>query len=113
MDEAKKIKVVDFLKKFKALMAVGGLNVVPRDKNNEALVDLGLTQRNRGDEILSLTPDNYHSGPEPDRDRPGDIWIFKKTVNGKRVYIKLKIADTGRVKIAKCLSFHVAEYNFS
>jgi hypothetical protein len=32
-------------------------------------------------------------------------------IGNKEVYIKLKIAQVGKEKIAKCLSFHVAEYS--
>ena|SRR3990167_4217765 len=44
------------------------------------------------------------------KDRPGDVWIFGKQIGGKEVYIKLKIAQGGQEKIAKCLSFHAAKY---
>jgi len=33
-----------------------------------------------------------------------------EVIEGKEVYIKLKIADVGRGKIAKCISFHEAEF---
>jgi len=59
-----------------------------------------------------LTPDNYHSGPDPDRDKPGYIWVFHTTLNKQEIYIKLKIADTGKKRFVKCLSFHPAEYQF-
>jgi len=74
---------------------------------------LGITAKIRKEEILSLSVENYHQGPEPDRDKPGEIWIFGKKVNDKEVYIKLKIAQVDGVKIAKCLSFHPNEFSMS
>ena len=66
--------------------------------------------KNRKDEILSLSTTDYCSGPKPDKDMPGEIWEFGKRIGGKGVYIKLKIAQVGNNKIAKCISFHKAEF---
>ncbi len=90
-----------------------GLDIVLRRDNIKALGELGLTSKNRKDEIMSLSVSDYCKGPEPDKDKPGDIWIFGKDIGGKQVYIKLKIAHVGQAKIAKCLSFHVADYPLS
>jgi len=60
--------------------------------------------------LLSLTANDYSSGPEPDLNFPGDVWIFANEVEGKQLYIKLKIQDQGHRKVAKCLSFHIAEH---
>ena len=53
--------------------------------------------------------EDYCDGPKPDKDRPGEVWEFGKLMEGKDVYIKLKIAHVERVKLAKCISFHEAE----
>jgi hypothetical protein len=58
-------------------------------------------------------PCKVSKGPEPDKDKPGDIWIFGKEIEGKEVYIKLKIAIVGEVRIAKCISFHIANFPLS
>jgi len=76
----------------------------------EALADLGLTKNNLKEKILALSVEDYCGGPEPDRDRAGDVWIFGKQIFGREIYIKLKIAWVGKEKIAKCLSFHPASY---
>jgi len=52
---------------------------------------------------------DYHAGPLPDRDKPGEVWIFGKRIEENEVYIKLKIAHADREKIAKCISFHTAK----
>ena len=59
---------------------------------------------------MNLTVDDYCEGPEPDKDRPGEVWLFGKRISGKEVYIKLKIAQVGKEPIAKCLSFHPAKH---
>ncbi len=83
---------------------------MPRRENLDALSDLGLTKKNLKEEILSLSVQDYCEGPEPDRDRPGEIWIFGKHIAEKEIYIKLKIAQVSKEKIAKCLSFHAANF---
>lgn len=83
--------------------------MVPRPKNQETIVALGLTLLNIREIILSLSVADYCHGPEKDRDKPGEIWVFGKQVQNKEVYIKLKIAHVGNEKIAKCISFHAAE----
>lgn len=72
----------------------------------EALLTIGLTEISQvWDEILDLAISDFHEGPCLDHDRPNDgkiIWIFKKEINEKQTYIKLKIDKRGCV----CLSFH-------
>ena len=111
MGEAKKSDIKNFLIEFKKIVATGrGLDIVPRRENLDALSDLGLTKKNLKEEILALSVQDYCEGPEPDRDRPGEIWIFGKHIAGKEIYIKLKIAQVSKEKIAKCLSFHAANF---
>lgn len=84
--------------------------VAPRDKNNEFLLETGLTPKHRQQVILGLTFRDYVGGPKPDRDREGeDIWEFGKTMAGIDVYIKLKIFSANKEQFAKCISFHKAE----
>lgn len=111
MDELKQAEIRDFLLQFKKIMVTGrGLDIVNRRDNIEALAKLGLTKKNLREEIMTLSVENYCEGPEPDRDRPGDIWVFGKQVGTEEIYIKLKIAQVGKEKIAKCLSFHAANF---
>lgn len=114
MNEALKQKVIQFLRDFKQL-AQTELFVAPREVNKQALIELGLTYRDRSNTILSLAAEDYASGPEPDTDQAGYIWCFGKDINGVEVYIKLKIAEyipvgtTTIVRKAKCISFHRAK----
>lgn len=111
MNEGKKEGIRRFLREFKEI-ATGrrGIDIVDRRKNMQALAKLGLTKKNCREEILNLSVEDYCDGPKPDKDRPGEVWEFGKLIEGKELYIKLKIAQVKDVKLAKCLSFHVAEW---
>lgn len=87
-----------------------GLDIIPRPLNNKTIRELELTKENVWEIILDLTILDYVRGPEIDRDKPGEMWIFGREIAKKEVYIKLKIAQVGLVKIAKCISFHIAEF---
>jgi len=103
--------VRQFLLKFKQIAASGnGVVLVPRKSTRPTLIELGLTKRNVEAILLSLSVADYCKGPEADRDRPGEMWFFGKEVEGKEVYIKLKVAKVGGNDIAKCISFHFAQY---
>ena len=106
----KKAVVAGFLRKFMKIAMERGIDIIPRRKNMEDLAKLGLTRRNCFQEILSLSPTDYIGGPKPDKDKPGQVWEFGKTITGMEIYIKLKIAGRGQFQIAKCLSFHLAEH---
>jgi len=63
--------------------------------------------------MLGLMVGDYFKGPKQDFDRsqPGDIWEFKKTVDGEQFYVKLKIQKRNGKDILKCLSFHEDDYS--
>jgi len=111
LDQGKREKVAKFLKEFKKIATTGrGLDLIPRAENIACLAELRITKKNQKEEIMNLTVDDYCEGPEPDKDRPGEVWLFGKRISGKEVYIKLKIAQVGKETIAKCLSFHPAKH---
>jgi hypothetical protein len=111
LNELKLAEIRDFLLQFKKIVAEGrGLDIVNRRENIETLAKLGLTMKNLREEILTLSIENYCEGPEPDRDRPGHVWVFGKQIGSEEIYIKLKIAQVGKEKIAKCISFHTASF---
>lgn len=101
-----------FLREFKALIIAGKLSFIPRRKNLVSLAYYGLTIPDVKDILLELTTSDYYKGPKQDfdRNRPGDIWEFKRKVDETRFYIKLKIDQNGNQKMAKCLAFHEDEY---
>ncbi len=107
----KQTEIRDFLVEFKGIMSKGrGLDIVNRRENIDTLSKFGLTRGNLKEEIMTLSVEDYCQGPEPDRDKPGYIWVFGKQVGAEEIYIKLKIAQVGKEKIAKCISFHPADF---
>ena len=101
-------QVSQFLKRFKALVSEGEFLIVRRQANIQGIIDIGLTLEGCKQEILDLSIENYSSGPEPDRDYPGDIWVFGKDVLGQEVYFKLKIDEFDAAEQAVCISLHPA-----
>ena len=94
MDELKRDRIRNFLKEFKEIASKGrGIDVIPRRENIDNLAELCLTRKNRNDEIMTLSVADYCKGSEPDKDKPGEIWVFGKQIDNKEVYIKLKIAQ--------------------
>ncbi len=75
-----------FLKEFKQLVQEGGLYVVNRLDHQKSLSDLGLTKEACKVEIFGLTVTDYCKGPQPDKDRPGDIWVFGKEIAEREIY---------------------------
>ncbi len=77
--------ISSFLAQAKNLLVKGSYVFVPRGKNLQALPDYGLTVADAKNEILSLVIGDYYKGPKRDFDsnQPGDIWEFKKTVDGE------------------------------
>ena len=108
------IQVSIFLKEFKKIVTQErGLDIVDRKENLNSLIELGLTKKNCEYEILSLSVPDFCAGPKPDKDRSGVIWEFGKKISGHDVYIKLKITEVGSVRIAKCISFHIAQHSIT
>lgn len=109
--ESKADATARFLREFKAIIATArGLDIIPRAENNQTILDLGLNQAGVRSIILGLSVTDYCEGPIQDNTRPGEVWIFGSTIDGTEIYIKLKIASAGNIKLAKCISFHTAEF---
>lgn len=102
----------DFLIYCKKLINNGYFDFVPRKKNMDSLLFYGLTPIDAKLEILDLDIEDYYSGPDMDYDktRLGEIWVFKKELDGVTFYIKLKLINENGDDIIKCLSFHEDEF---
>lgn len=109
MTEFDKDAVRAFLKEFKRLMSVCRLRVSNREVNNRGLIALGLTYKQRINEIKALNVLNYSSGPDPDHNFSGNYWVFGKMIYDHEVYIKLKIVDGDETSWPLCKSFHPAD----
>lgn len=78
-----------------------------RDKNIDALIELGMLQSEVPGVLKGMTVKDYSEGPLQDRQgRDREWWVFGPAYDGKLLYIKVGITG-GRVE---CLSFHKAEY---
>ncbi len=104
--------VAAYLVRVKKLLSTGKYDFVPRRKNMQALARCGLTIIDAKDEIFGLTVRDYYRGPKRDLDpdRPGDIWEFKKEIDGKKFYVKVKITKENGEEILKCLGFHEDDF---
>ena len=78
----------------------------------QALAQRGMTIADAKDEILGLAVGDYYKGPKQDFDpnKPGDIWEFKKDVDGILFYVKVKIVQENGEDILKCLGFHEDDF---
>jgi len=111
LDPELRRQIIDFLKDFKELMGQGCYYVKNHLKNLEALGDLGINLRQRDEAILSLSLEDYSSGPTPDEYKPGFYWVFGKWLGEVEVYIKLKLVTFNhRNERAVCISFHRSEW---
>ncbi len=106
------VDIRNFLTTAKSLMSTGKYDFVPRRKNMQALAAHGLSIMDAKSEILSLLVGDYYKGPKRDFDpsRPGDIWEFKKSVDGVQFYVKLKIVQENGSYILKCIGFHEDDF---
>lgn len=111
-NKASTTDIVTFLQKVKRLITTGKYDFVPRRKNMQALAQHGLTITDAKFEILELVVGDYYKGPKQDLDpnRPGDVWGFKKDVDGTQFYVKVKIVQENGEDILKCLGFHEDDF---
>ena len=100
------------LSSIKKLLSNGKYDFVPRRKNLQSLSKHGLTTTDAKNEILGLSVSDYYNGPKKDFDinRPGDVWEFKKNVDGTQFYVKVKIVQENGENILKCLGFHEDDF---
>lgn len=104
--------IVHYLERVKSLLSAGRYDFVPRRKNMQALALHGMTITDAKAEILELDANDYYKGPKQDYDqnRPGDIWEFKKRVDGTPFYVKVKIVQEDGEDVLRCLAFHEDDY---
>ena len=111
-NQASTSDIATYLTEVKRLLSVGKYDFVPRRKNMQALAQHGLTIVDAKNEILGLVVGDYYKGPKRDFDpnRPGDIWEFKKNIDGMQFYVKVKIVQENGEDILKCLAFHEDDF---
>ena len=79
------------------------------ENNLKTLAKLEMTIDDVKKEILSLSVMEYCAGPLKDPKIRGDVWIFKKVIQGEDIYVKLKLWGDKRDLEVRVLSFHIAE----
>ena len=111
-NQASTSDIACYLTEVKRLLSAGKYDFVPRRKNMQALAQHGLTIPDAKNEILGLVVCDYYKGPKQDFDpnHPGDIWEFKKNIDGMSFYVKVKIVQENGEDILKCLSFHEDDF---
>ena len=111
-NQANTSDIILFLERAKRLLFTGKYDFVPRRKNMQALAQHGLTITDAKIELLDLVVGDYYKGPKQDfdPDRPGDIWEFKKQIDGKQFYVKVKITQENGEDSLKCLGFHEDDF---
>jgi hypothetical protein len=106
-------KVRDFLQSVKETIAnpiaEQGWVLVPRLENKECILQLGFRYQDIVETLLGLSVEDYCEGPCRDRDQPGELWVFGKVIENKAVYIKMKLASFGPLRIVRVISFHFAK----
>lgn len=114
---ATRSEVVEFLNTFKGCLALNNLAIKDREKNRQALIDLEMTSDQRREILLSLQPEDYVAGPQPDdTDETKEVWVFGKQCEGVEVYIKARMAPVpGKQNVYQALlwSFHAAEHKMN
>jgi len=57
--------------------------------------------------LESLNARDYSSGPEKDEGGfPGDIYVFRKSLAGMELYIKLRVLEEDGTTYMAVISFH-------
>lgn len=106
-------EVVAFLGSFKGCLILDLFHIEEREKNLQALFDLGMDCTERKEVLLGLEPKNYVKGPEPDEMyNEKEFWFFGSEFNGTEIYIKMRIIPDPKnssIDIALIWSFHPAE----
>ncbi len=106
-------EVQQFIASLIQILSAGGrFYLIPRAKNRDALLRMGLTFKNCKQEVMKLKVQDYCSGPDSDLDPKfkGFVWTFGKEICGQPVYIKMKIVMSGAHQAVICISFYEAEY---
>ncbi|MEA3442922.1 MAG: hypothetical protein U9R04_05600 [Chloroflexota bacterium] len=111
---ADKKSVRDFLQKVKETIANPPANyqawvLVSRGENKECIARLGFKYQDIRDSILALSVSDYCEGPCQDYDQRGELWVFGKIIEGREIYIKLKLASFGSLSMVRIVSFHFAK----
>ncbi|WP_366924782.1 hypothetical protein MFMK1_001782 [Metallumcola ferriviriculae] len=102
--------VEDFLDECGKLIDARQVDPFTNNPETKATLNiLGYNPRVMLQEIKELEPDTLYKGPVPDIDSKylGNVWIFKKDIQGYVIYIKLKIRIYRHYRELFVMSFHI------
>ncbi|WP_288528443.1 hypothetical protein [uncultured Eubacterium sp.] len=89
------------------------LKFTESEKSTNTLLDLEYDTNDIINTLLSLKLDNYSETlMDKNNSDPPLLLVFGKLINGKEVYIKLKIREKAKNYII-CVSFHYSEYKMN
>lgn len=101
-------EVKQFLSQFQTKLTIFNIVFVDREKNKNALMELGITSNMRLEVIKTLVVEDYsHTITDSLLNGYGEMWVFGKELNGEEIYIKISLGKTNKSTI--CISFHIAE----
>lgn len=97
------------MNRFFPKMEIWGIFFLNREKNQEALRELGITPDNRVDIIRTVREEDYVETLTSLFDQIGELWVFGKDYEGIPLYIKLAMGAPNSQTV--CISMHKAEHN--
>jgi len=104
MTEKQLWQVTLFLRLFKETAASQFVSA-QRANTLSTVAHLGITLAQARECVLGLTEGNYYRGPITDKSlHGGEYWEFGVSVQGREVFIKIKVDATNQ--IAVCFAFH-------
>ena len=106
MTDIEKLETLRKLEKLQKDYSLG-LNYIKNSNNSKSL------EQQYIERLKELTISEYSETLiDRDDDKPPLLFVFGKDVNGRLVYIKLKIKGEIKKKVL-CLSFHYAKYDMA
>ena len=85
---ASRNEVQNFISRFLPKFEIWGVIFLDREKNNEALKALGISNKIREEVIKSIEVDDYVQTIIQEVSF-GDMWVFRKDYKGTELYIKI------------------------
>ena len=101
---------IKYLSEMKKLVKQGKRKFVCRKDRDYTidLLDIGISEGEAWNEILTLAPIHYVPDPKPRYSIKGkEALVFNKKINGILVYIKIKIESDDGIDKTLCVSFHI------
>lgn len=112
MDDSRSIPskqtIEEFLLSMRLRIAEGRWTLVQREKNLQALLDLGMVLSDVPEVLRSITYTDFCAGPlNDDKGRPLVWWVFGPQVSGETLYVKVALHPKKKLL---CMSFHKSEF---